>query len=164
MAEAKQHTLSKFYLSLKLGIWTSGEVEGWGLVQNMDVCANGSTNKGCFVKKQPEEYKRGHTITKKQLSIGLNLLDIYLLEIEGSGRSKTYNYIAVISECRLKGAFEERIYFLKVTNYKTMSEFTTIILNSTSAVVYKTKHFSLNPKRRVSRFDNSPINSATRKH
>jgi len=159
------YTLSDFYLYLKLGIWHIGDVEGWGTVQKMDVYSNGLTNKGCFVIKQPQEYKKSE-ITKTELQTGLYLLDMYPLDTgqtsKYNNKYKIYNYLVVISECRLKGTFEENIYYLKVTNYRSLEQFRKII--NDGAQVRRSNWSPIKPKRRVSRFDSSPLNSVSRKH
>lgn len=162
----REYTLSDFYLYLKLGIWQTGMVEGWGLTRKVDVYPDGKTNKGCFVIKQPDEYKQvGMTETK--LRPGLNLLDMHLLDIRQTDRYnnkyKIYNYLIVISECRLKGTFEENIYYLKVTNYQTLEQFRKII-NSDERVIRRSNWSPIKPKHRVSRFDSSPLNSVRRKY
>lgn len=161
-----QYTLSELYLLLKLGIWQSGNVDNWGLVQKIDVYPDGKTNKGCFVTKQPEEYKKNEII-RTELRKGLYLLDMYSLDEQQTAKYnnkyKIYTYLIVISECRLKGTFEEHIYYLKITNYQTFEQFRKQLYDG--VVPIKRSNWSpLKPKRRVSRFDNSPLNAVRRKH
>ncbi|MFV0329218.1 MAG: hypothetical protein ACK5KL_05220 [Dysgonomonas sp.] len=160
----QEYTLSDFYLYLKLGIWQTGMVEGWGLTRKVDVYPDGKTNKGCIVIKQPDEYKK-EGITKTELQIGLNLLDMYPLDVQQTSKNnnkyKIYNYLIIISECRLKGTFDEQIYYLKVTNYQTLEQFRKIINDGAQA--RKSNWSPIKPKHRVSRFDSSPLNSVRRK-
>lgn len=159
------YTLSEFYLYLKLGIWQTGDVEGWGFVQRADIYSDGLTNKGFITLKQREEYKKDEII-KTELHAGLCLVDMYPLDIQQTSKYnnkyKIYNYLVVISECRLKGTFEENIYYLKITNYKPMEQFRKII--NDGAQMRKSNWSPIKPKRRTSRFDSSPLNSVTRKH
>jgi len=160
------YTLSDFYLYLKLGIWHTGDVDSWGLVQKINVIADGITNKGCFTIKQPKEY-RTEKINKTELHRGLYLLDLYPLDIgqtsKYNNKYKIYNYLVVISECRLKGAFEEHIYYLKVTNNKPLEQFSKIT-GGGAATMKRSNWSPIKPKRRISRFDSSPLNSVKRKH
>lgn len=166
MAKAT-YTLSDFYLFCKLGIWHSGNVEGWGLVEKIEVDADGLTNKGCFIVEKPEAYKDMAKIIGSELYAGLYLLDLRLLDIQKTNKFnnkyKIYNYLVVISECRLWGVFGEHIYYLKVTNYQPLEQFRRQLYDGI-ATNKRSNWSPIKPKRNVRRFDSSPLNSVTRKH
>lgn len=166
------YTLQEFYLYLKLGIWTSGTVDGWGFVQQVTVYPDGMSNKGCFVLKMPKAYKDELQQSRQQLSAGLQLLDLYSLEEQQTSKYnnkyKIYSHLAVVGDCRLRGAYDEQIYYLKITNSDPITTFRTKIYDSKqveiSAFKKNNRSTILRKKRRVSRIDTSPINSVTRKH
>lgn len=159
------YTLSNFYLYLKLGIWLTGNVEGLGLVQQVDIYSNGLTNKGFIPLNQPDEYRRNEII-KTELQAGLYLLDVYPLNIQQTSRYnnkyKIYNYLIVISVCRLNVLFEECIYYLKVTNYQSLEQFKKTINDGVQ--LGKSNWSPIKSRRRSSRFDPSPLNSIVRKY
>lgn len=165
------YTVKEFYRYLKLGIWTSGIVDGWGFVQSIRVYADGTTNKGCFVPKMPKEYKEELQQSKQQLSIGLQLLDLHQLEEQQASKNnnkyKIYTYMAIVSLCRLRGAYKEELFYLKVTNNEIFDTFRNRLcsrenLNRAANNNYFT--YRRNKNRRKSTIDTSPINSATRKY
>lgn len=161
----REYTLSDFYLHLKLGIWYTGVVEDWGLVQKIDVYPDGRTNKGCFVEV-PEKYKQQQT-TGREFCNGLRLLGFYPLDIQQPSkpyyRYKLYNYLIVISECRLKGTFEENIYHLKVTNHQPLEEFVYQISDKPSKVKRGRRKIK-DPKVMSNNFRNNPVYSVTRRY
>lgn len=166
------YTLQEFYCYLKLGIRISGPVDGWGLVQQISVYPDGMTDKGCFVTKMPNAYKDGLQQSRRQLSIGLQLLGLYPMEDHQSGKYsdkyKIYTHLAVVSHCVLRGAYDEQIYYLKITNSEPLSTFRTKIYDSSQTGISSSGRsnggYKPRTKRRVSRVDTSPINSVSRKH
>lgn len=166
------YTLKEFYRYLKLGIWTSGIVDGWGFVQRVRVYPDGVTNKGCVVSKMPNEYKDELQQSRLQLSIALQLLDLYSLEEQQTSKYnnkyKIYTHLAVVSQCKLRGAYDQHIYYLKITNNEPTSIFRTKVYDSSpmkiSASVSSSGGYKRRKNKRVSRIDTSPINSVSRKY
>lgn len=166
------YTLQEFYLYLKLGIWVTGIVDGWGLVRQAIMYPDGMTDKGCFITKKPNEYKDELQQNRQQLSIGLQLLDMYPLEERQTNKYnnkyKIYTHLAVVGDSRLRGAYEEQIYYLKITNNDPITIFRTKIYDSKQMEISASKRNNrstiLRKERRVSRIDTSPLNSVSRKH
>ncbi len=128
MIQNSQYSLSEFILYLKLNIWTSGIVEDLGLIQKVDVNTDRSTNKGFFVKHTNKEYSKQTNIhLDRKLASGLNIIDIYPIGTFTASEQDEYNYLIVVSECRLKGAFKEELIYLKVTNNIAFEEFKGLI-------------------------------------
>lgn len=128
MIQNSQYSLSEFILYLKLNIWTSGIVENLGLIQKVDVYKDRSTNKGFFVTHTHKEYSKQTNIhLDRKLASGLDIIDTYPVETLTAPGQDEYNYLVVVSECRLKGAFKEELIYLKVTNNIAFEEFKELI-------------------------------------
>lgn len=106
-------TPSTFLLLLKLGLWHSGHVQGWGRVEYLQPTA------ACPLPP-----------VKKQLGIGIYLHGLYLLQSVVRGQRRVATFVMVISECRLRGAFEEKTHILKVTNALKAEEFKQLVYDS----------------------------------
>jgi len=128
MMQNSQYSLSEFILYLKLNIWTSGIVESLGLIQKVDVNTDHSTNKGFFVKHTNKDYSKHTNIhLDRKLASGLDIIDFYPIGRLTAHEQDEYNYLIVVSECRLKGAFKEELIYLKVTNNIAFEEFKGLI-------------------------------------
>lgn len=167
-----RYTITDFYLFLKLGLWKTGSVANWGSISNVLVYrkVNNSGfvslgNKSLtqrdspLVTKRPVSYYQNLLYPKKQLGIGIYLLDFYLLA--KNNYNKESNYMMVISTCRSNLENKEYIYYLKVTNYLDILNFKAAIDNQETAQ----KRTSLF-RRSISyrRPDTSPLHSVRRKY
>lgn len=125
----KSYTISDFYLYIKLGIWKSGEVLDLGNVYSVcklkvsDIYSNASTTDYLtnletfpFLRKDISYYQE-QNFAKKNLAIGIDLLDFYLLYKKKAKQSTLYSYIVVISTNRLGLNNKEYTYILKVSTY-----------------------------------------------
>lgn len=155
-------SLSEFFVYIKLGIWTSGNVIGLGLVEIMNIHPNSTTYKTYTLRKSPKQYLRDNLIIKRQLTIGLNLLDYYSIKIENKEAENIH--ILVISECRLKGTFEDKILLFKVINYFTINKFEENILQPNTDVLIANKRRFFKRKKRGVHSNFMPINAVARKY
>ena len=126
----KEYTIQEFYLLLKLGIFQSGKVGDWGYI---------STDSSlCVLKKTVTEYEN-RPLIKKQIGVGLYLLDLYLLE-----KDKFRNtHIMVVSVYRAATA-QTKVYVLKLITAQKVEEVKSAIqenasLTNTQKYVYKIK-------------------------
>lgn len=132
MAAPETYSVSDFLKFLKLGIWNRGFVKDWGFIENIKPGSDGYAKNDCFIKRLPHEYLDKGWCFKKQLGIGLYCHDLYPLYAQVDGYSRICTHMLVISECRLNGVFEERVYYLKVTNRDALSEFRELIFGKFS--------------------------------
>lgn len=109
------YTISEFYLMLKLGFFKSGKVEDRGYF------TSGEMN-NIFLTKSLDQYQR-QLYAKKQLAIGLYLLDFFLLKKE----SNFATYIFVISVCNTTLNNKEKIYVLKLSKASVDTDINTFI-------------------------------------
>jgi hypothetical protein len=110
--DGKEYTLQEFCLRLKLGIWRTGAVAGWGRTETVTVSADGMTDRGFCLRRTPETYRRSPLI-KKQLSHGLFLLDSYCLTKRNAAKESVR--VAVIAVCRATADSIESLYCLRIT-------------------------------------------------
>lgn len=135
------YTISEFYLLLKLGIYSKGNVANWGYISMAD---------GAALKKTDEAYQ--NRLFKTQLDANTYILDFYPLN---NNWSSSYNdFILVIGIHQLNK--KEKIHILKLTSANEGSYLKTAIEQSDLA--YKRKS-TLRKRSRVSTFDASPINA-----
>jgi hypothetical protein len=142
------YTIQEFYLMLKLGLFRSGKVGNWGYI---------SINKEPLYLKKPLEEYQNRLYAKKQLGIGLYLLDFYLLEKGADNRGV---HMMVVSVCRTLSD-KERIYVLKLAGTHDATYLKEAVTNGNLSRKRKSV-FRREPKK--STFDASPLNSVPRKH
>jgi len=128
----KEYTIQQFHTLLKLGIFKSGKVADWGYV------SSGSINHS-LLRKPVAEYET-RPLVKKQLGIGLHLLDFYLL---GKNDHRS-THIMVVSAHRVAIEQEAKVYVLKlVTTHKNEAIKTAVkeneSLEKAQKYVYKIK-------------------------
>ncbi|MDR2805003.1 MAG: hypothetical protein LBB85_05075 [Dysgonamonadaceae bacterium] len=152
--DGKEYALQEFCLLLKLGVWQSGMVAGWGRVEIATVAADDITGRGFFIRKPMEMYRRSPLI-KKQLGLGLFLLDSYCLTRTNTAKESIH--IAVIAVCRATIDRIEALYCLRITN---RSDSLVESFDSSG------RHYFRKRKtvRASNRIDTSPLNSYTRKY
>jgi hypothetical protein len=139
-----EYSIPLFYLFLKLNLWHTGQVTGWGQVQRVHVRDSGSS-----------------PLIKKQLAPGLFLLDLYMQE--QSKRGNGFVYMAVVSIAGTLRNDSETV-FLKISNQTAWSDFQYLVLDKQAQIPKrKSKRTSLY-KPDIPRVDTSPINSAARKY
>ncbi|WP_029906684.1 hypothetical protein [Prevotella sp. 10(H)] len=140
------HTISDFYTLLKLGIFTGGEITGWGYI---------SGDSGCILIKPGGQYQ--NQIPMVRLYNNVYLLDFYL-----HSKATKNIYMMVISVSDHFQKAENCIYAFKlVTGYKfnTLSSF----MSGMQEHARRRKSvFRKKANRAV--FDASPLNAVTRKH
>ena len=132
MAKSETYSVSDFLMLLKLGIWNRGYVKDWGLIESIKVNKDGDLKNDCFIKKQPEDYLKTGCYFSKQLGTGLYLHDMHMPYSFAQDYSRICTHMMVISQCRLRGLFEEKIYYLKVTNRQSLSQFRQMVLDKFS--------------------------------
>ncbi|MDR0834404.1 MAG: hypothetical protein LBN93_09535 [Candidatus Symbiothrix sp.] len=137
-------TLTEFYRLVKLNLWHSGQVTGYGQVDKIEVFDDCTTNKGVIVRKELADYVLQPTMLK-QLCNGLYLLDFYDLEDNLVRRESTY--IAVVAVCRQTLEHIECVTFLKIRDHW-------------KSPFYKKRKY----KGLSDRIDTSPINSYRRNY
>jgi hypothetical protein len=149
-------TLSDFYVFLKLGLWKTGNVSGWGRIDLISSDAAGSY----LLKKNPEQYQNP-LLPKKWLRTGIYLLDLYLSD-QRPGQSKTC--IVVLSVRQSGWERKEQLYFLKIISSQNAAVVPATILKeqmtSESTDYYRKKR----RKGGSRRIDTSPLNSYQRKY
>lgn len=106
-----KYSISDFYLLLKLGLFRSGNVSGWGYLS-----VNGI--RSCFLRKPPEAYTDNYR-AKKQLGIGIYLLDLYLWQKSINDRD---TYILVISVNRNILSHNTKVYVLKLRSCNEITD------------------------------------------
>ena len=143
------YTIQEFYLLLKLGIFRNGKVGNWGYV------SSGSINE-FFLKKNQKEY-RNQNYAKKQLGIGIYLLDLYQLEKQNNQGV----FIMFIATCRTTLSQKEKIYRLRLTSVFLVNDVKLATEEGTLSRKRKSI-FRKSPLRR--RIDASPINSVRGQH
>jgi hypothetical protein len=164
----QEHSFSTFHLYLKLGLWRSGQVSGWGRIETVSVSSDGTTDKGFFIRKSPEDSLRSPRINKP-LAPGLFLLDMYSLTANSVLQESVH--VAVIAVCKATMDSVEAIHCLRITSRTNAQQFRKAVQNATgspeqmdvrSASGYyrrKRKH-----TRTGNRIDTSPIHAYTRKY
>ncbi|GHT41259.1 hypothetical protein FACS189437_07940 [Bacteroidia bacterium] len=149
-------TLSDFYLFLKLGLWKTGTVSGWGRIDLI----SGDDSDSYWLKKNPELYQNP-LLPKKWLRTGIYLLDLYL-SAQSPGRSKTYICVLSVNPSGLEK--KEQLYFLKIINSPNAAVVPATVLKgqmtSESTDYYRKKR----RKGGSRRLDTSPLNSYQRKY
>ncbi|NDV65213.1 hypothetical protein [Bacteroides sp. 224] len=152
------YPLSTFLQFLKLGICLKGPVEEWGRVETICACPNDVSSMEYFIRKTPEQYLNGNRFFRKQLGIGIYLHDYYLFNSVVLGNRRLSTFIVVISTCRLRGAFSERLYYLKVTNNQLSAEFKQTIMESMSTSNKQIRlRRSFGSIRKAQSHDNGPL-------
>jgi hypothetical protein len=124
----KEYSLHEFYLCLKLGIWQSGQVAGWGQAETAKVYSDLTTDKGFFVHKAMNTYIHSPLI-KKTLSSGLFLLDLYCLNKNTDGK---YVHIAVVAVCCATTDYIKSVECLRITNQLDTSKFLQLLQDPAS--------------------------------
>ena len=131
----KDYSLPEFCLRLKLGIWRTGAVAGWGRVEIVAVHAGdsavaphrrrcrdaetatgytgGVTDWGFFIRKPPEAYVRS-PLAKERPGRGLILLDSYCTTTKNAAKESVR--IAVVAVCRATTECIEAVYLLRITD------------------------------------------------
>jgi hypothetical protein len=137
------YTISEFHTLLKLNLFKSGKVWNWGYVS---ICDN-----PLYLKKPLTEYQN-QSYAKKQLGIGLYLLDLYLLQND--------LYVMIITVCRTDINHKEKIYALKLSSTLPVDAIKNAIQESVPYVSSFTRKKTTTHRR----IDTSPINSYTRKY
>lgn len=138
----KDNSLTTFLQFLKLGICKEGPIEGWGTIQSICTYPDDFPGTNYFMKKQPEQYLNDNRFFRKQLGIGVYLHDYYLFQSVVQGNRRLSTFIVVISCCRLKGVFDEKLYYLRVTNRQRSDEFKQTVLETASSMA-STKQIKL---------------------
>jgi hypothetical protein len=119
--------IQQFYLLLKLGIFKSGKVADWGYV-SLD------SRRRCFLRKSVAQYEL-RPLIKKQLDVGLYLLDLYLLEKNDHRNT----HIMVVSVHRAAAA-QTKVYVLRLTTLHKAEEVKAIVekgISATTKYMYK---------------------------
>ncbi len=146
---ADHYTISDFYLLLKLGLFKGGKVGNWGYVS--------ASNLNSYFLDRPISEYHNKPLIKKQLSIGLYLLNLYLLSQKGNQRT----YIMIMSVCRTTLEKEEKIYVLSLTSTYPVDEMQTAIIEGNLS---KRRKSVFRRKARKATFEAAPINSVSRKY
>jgi hypothetical protein len=144
------YTIQEFYLMLKLGLFRNGKVGNWGYISSGDI-------NRCFLKRPLTEYQN-RLYAKKQLGIGLYLLDLYLLEKADNNRG---TYIMIISVCRTTLSHKEKIYILRLAGIHPVANTKEAIISGSLSRKRKSI-FARKPGKAT--FDASPLNSVPRKY
>ena len=163
MAAPETYSVSDFLKFLKLGLWSRGYVKDWGFIEKIKLSRDGYAKNDCFIKKWPEEYREKSWCFKKQLGIGLYLQDLYPLYAQVDGYSRICSHMLVISVCRLKGVFEEHIYYLKVTNRDSISEFKELIFGKFSPPERRKLRGPFDRIRQLKRYDSGVLSPHRRR-
>lgn len=143
------YTIQEFYLMLKLGLFKSGKVGNWGYVS--------INSNPLYLKKSIDKYQ-DQLYAKKQLGIGLYLLDLYLLERNNNNQGA---YIMVVSVCRTTLNYKEKIYVLKLESIHNVADIKDAIV---SGSLSRKRKSVFGRKSRKATFDASPLNSVRRKY
>ncbi|MFV0332166.1 MAG: hypothetical protein ACK5KL_20440 [Dysgonomonas sp.] len=143
------YTIPEFYMMLKLGLFRSGKIGNWGYV---------SINKEPLYLKKTLCGYQNQPYAKKQLGIGLYLLDLYLLERNNNNQG---TYMMVISVCRTSLDYKEKIYVLKLESIHNVADVKEAVL---SGNLSRKRKSIFGRKSRKATFDASPINSVPRKY
>lgn len=144
------YNIPELYRMLKLGLFKSGKITKRGYL------SSGTINE-CFLRKPLNEYNE-QIYAKKQLAIGLYLLDLFQLAIDKNNKA---TYILVICVCRTNLNYKEKIYVLRLSHIPLGTDI--IALISGEIVIRKYKSV-FRKKLGRSFFDASPLNSVSRKH
>ncbi|MDR1198773.1 MAG: hypothetical protein LBK94_07130 [Prevotellaceae bacterium] len=124
----KEYNVQEFYLHLKLGIWQSGQVAGWGHVETAKVRSDLMTDKGFFIHKALNTYFHSPLI-KKHLSSGLFLLDLYCLN---KNTAEKYVHVAVVAVCRATVDYIKSVECLRIINQLDACKFLQLLQNPAS--------------------------------
>lgn len=143
------YTISEFYLLLKLGIFTGGNVANWGYI---------SPDKGIvpLLRKPPESYR--DELYKKQLGTGVYLLDFYL---HSKKSSKLGEYILVISVYHMTVPGKKKIHILNLTSERDTQFLKQAIMEG---ILSRKRTSVFRKKPGKATFDSKPFNSEVRKH
>lgn len=109
----KEYTLQEFYLHLKLDIWRWGQVAGWGLVEKVTIDKDSVDKKIDFHTRSLKSYYSSSLI-KKQLGLGIYLLDLILLKNDVE-RGEMVS-LAIVAIGRNVIDKKETIHSLKITS------------------------------------------------
>ena len=145
-------SISDFYLVLKLGIFNSMRVENKG-------CFSLSETNNTFLRKPLSSYLN-QDYAKKQLSIGLYLMDSFLL----TKNNRTATHILVIAVCRTSLAKKKNIYVVKLSETPATNDIITLLNESLSFSSSRKRKSVFRRRSKQSHFDYSPLNSTPRKH
>lgn len=146
-------SITDFYLMLKLGIFDSARVENVGYFSRNEI-------NNVFLKKPLSAYEN-QVYAKKQLSLGLFLLDCFLLTIDNNKAT----YMLVVSVCRISLVNKERLYVLKLSDISATANIESILSYGGGASSSRRRRKSVFSKRsRNTLFDYTPLNSTPRKY
>ncbi len=121
----KEYTLQEFYLRLKLDIWRWGQVAGWGLVEKVTIDKDSVDKKMDFHTRSLKSY-RTSSLIKKQLGLGIYLLDLILLRHNAeSGETVSLAIVAIGRNVMDK---KETIHCLRVTSKIAFNDLKNTIL------------------------------------
>lgn len=164
----QEHTFSRFHFYLKLGLWHSGQVSGWGRIDAVSVHPDGTTDKGFFLRKSPDDYLRSPRISKP-LAPGLFLLDTYCLTANSTQQESVH--VAVIAVCKATMDSVEAIHCLRITSRANAQQFRQAVQNATESIEQMDVNSSSGYYRRKrkntrtgNRIDTGPIHAYTRKY
>lgn len=142
-------SLTEFYLMLKLGFFKSSQVEDVGYLSSATIHES-------FLSKPLNEYKE-QTFAKKQLAIGLYLLDSFLLTKYENNQGV---YILVVCVCRTNLNNKDKIYALRLSQVPADSDIVALI---SGEVTQKKRTPYFRRKSRRSYLDSNPMNAIPRR-
>lgn len=143
-------SISEFYLMLKLGFFKSAKVENRGYFSISSINEH-------FLRKPLSAYQDQY-YAKKQLAIGLYLLDSYLLS---KSSSNTATYLLIIAVCQTTLEHKENIYIVKVSDIGIETDVISLLNEGVPAT--KKRKSVFRKRSRKPYFDSSPLNSVPRK-
>ncbi len=136
----KEYTLQEFYLRLKLDIWRWGQVAGWGLVEKVTIDKDSVDKKMDFHTRSLKSY-RTSSLIKKQLGLGIYLLDLILLRHNAeSGETVSLAIVAIGRNVMDK---KETIHCLRVTSKIAFNDLKNTILTGQPSLPVRKRRSSL---------------------
>lgn len=136
----KEYTLQEFYLRLKLDIWRWGQVAGWGLVKKVTIDKDSVDKKMDFHTRSLKSY-RTSSLIKKQLGLGIYLLDLILLRHNAkSGETVSLAIVAIGRNVMDK---KETIHCLIVTSKIAFNDLKNTILTGQPSLPVRKRRSSL---------------------
>lgn len=136
----KEYTLQEFYLRLKLDIWRWGQVAGWGLVEKVTIDKDSVDKKMDFHTRSLKSY-RTSSLIKKQLGLGIYLLDLILLSHNAeSGETVSLAIVAIGRNVMDK---KETIHCLRVTSKIAFNDLKNTILTGQPSLPVRKRRSSL---------------------
>jgi hypothetical protein len=160
MANNKEYTVTDLYQHLKLDIWRSGRVAGWGDVRKVNVRSDNTVSTGYHIAKPLSSYSPFSPA--KQLGTGLYLLDLQSVKRDVWNRQLVY--IAIIAVCKSTMSHIQTIHCLQITNSLESGALRKLMTDNPAQASIRKRKPLFRTGKTPRAFDSSPLHSVRRKH